>query len=147
MPHTATISVTVRASARLHMGFLDLNGGLGRRFGSLGLSLDELATTLTAYPADQVSAEGPQSERVESFARQSLAAMGITDGTYIQVHQAIPDHAGLGSGTQLALAVGTAMRAPATSTSRASPLVPTTSPAKRFDCPRKFATNAVRGRS
>ena len=57
------------------MGFLDLNGGLGRRFGSLGLSLDELATTLTAYPADQVSAEGPQSERVESFARQSLAAL------------------------------------------------------------------------
>jgi len=81
----------------------------GRRFGSLGLSLDELATTLTAYPAEQVSAEGPQSERVESFARQSLAAMGITDGTYIQVHQAIPDHAGLGSGTQLALAVGTAL--------------------------------------
>ncbi|MES2370131.1 MAG: beta-ribofuranosylaminobenzene 5'-phosphate synthase family protein [Pseudomonadota bacterium] len=109
MPHTSTISVTVRASARLHMGFLDLNGGLGRRFGSLGLSLDELATTLTAYPAEQVSAEGPQSERVESFARQSLAAMGITDGTYVQIHQAIPDHAGLGSGTQLALAVGTAL--------------------------------------
>jgi beta-ribofuranosylaminobenzene 5'-phosphate synthase len=91
------------------MGFLDLNGGLGRRFGSLGLSLDELATTLTAFPAEQVSAEGPQSARVESFARQSLAAMGITDGAYIQIHQAIPDHAGLGSGTQLALAVGTAL--------------------------------------
>jgi beta-ribofuranosylaminobenzene 5'-phosphate synthase len=91
------------------MGFLDLNGGLGRRFGSLGLSLDELATTLTAFPADQVSAEGPQSARVETFARQSLAAMGITHGAYIQIHQAIPDHAGLGSGTQLALAVGTAL--------------------------------------
>ena len=24
--------VTVEASARLHLGFLDLNGGLGRRF-------------------------------------------------------------------------------------------------------------------
>ena len=91
------------------MGFLDLNGGLGRRFGSLGLSLDELATTLTAYPAEQISAEGPQSARVESFARQSLAAMGIADAVHIQIHQAIPDHAGLGSGTQLALAVGTAL--------------------------------------
>lgn len=91
------------------MGFLDLNGGLGRRFGSLGLSLDELATTLTAHPAEQVSADGPQSARVEAFARQSLAAMGIADGTHINIHQAIPDHAGLGSGTQLALAVGTAL--------------------------------------
>ncbi len=26
------------APARLHLGFLDLNGGLGRRFGSLGLA-------------------------------------------------------------------------------------------------------------
>ncbi|MHB1092584.1 beta-ribofuranosylaminobenzene 5'-phosphate synthase family protein [Thiobacillus sp.] len=109
MPHTATISVTVRASARLHMGFLDLNGGLGRRFGSLGLSLDELATTLTAFPSDDVSVEGPQSDRAESFVRHSLVAMGITDGAHIQIHQAIPDHAGLGSGTQLALAVGTAL--------------------------------------
>jgi beta-ribofuranosylaminobenzene 5'-phosphate synthase len=109
MPPTAIISVTVRASARLHMGFLDLHGGLGRRFGSLGLSLDELATTLTAYPAEQISAEGPQSARVEAFARQSLAALGIKNGASIQIHQAIPEHAGLGSGTQLALAVGTAL--------------------------------------
>ncbi len=91
------------------MGFLDLNGGLGRRFGSLGLSLDELATTITAYPSDQISAEGPQSERVESFARESLVAMGIEGGAHIQIYGAIPDHAGLGSGTQLALAVGTAL--------------------------------------
>jgi hypothetical protein len=27
------------APARLHMGFLDLDGGLGRRFGSLGFTL------------------------------------------------------------------------------------------------------------
>lgn len=91
------------------MGFLDLNGGLGRRFGSLGLSLDELNTTLTAYPGKQLSVEGPQSERVKVYARQSLAAMGITGGAHIQIHQAIPDHSGLGSGTQLALAVGTAL--------------------------------------
>lgn len=91
------------------MGFLDLNGELGRRFGSLGLSLDELTTTLTAYPDGQISVEGPQALRGEVYARQSLAAMGITGGVHIQIHQAIPDHSGLGSGTQLALAVGTAL--------------------------------------
>jgi predicted sugar kinase len=34
----STVSVTV--PARLHLGFLDLDGGLGRRFGSLGMALD-----------------------------------------------------------------------------------------------------------
>ena len=29
-------SVNVTTSARLHMGFFDLNGGLGRKFGSIG---------------------------------------------------------------------------------------------------------------
>ncbi len=32
--------VSVEATARLHLGFLDMNGGLGRKFGGLGLSLD-----------------------------------------------------------------------------------------------------------
>ncbi|MFZ3328974.1 MAG: GHMP kinase, partial [Methylocella sp.] len=40
-------SVTVTAAARLHLGFLDMNGGLGRRFGGLGLAIDRPATRLT----------------------------------------------------------------------------------------------------
>ena len=32
--------VRVSVPARLHVGFVDLNGGLGRRFGSLGIALD-----------------------------------------------------------------------------------------------------------
>ena len=32
-------SIVVTTSSRLHMGFFDLNGGLGRRFGSIGVSL------------------------------------------------------------------------------------------------------------
>ena len=33
-------AVRVVAPARLHLGFLDLNGGLGRMFGSIGLAVD-----------------------------------------------------------------------------------------------------------
>lgn len=107
-------SVTVHAPARLHMGFLDLNGGLGRRFGSLGLALDDLAARVTVSPAEGVYAEGPQAERAADYGRRALAALnvrsgGIDSGAHIRVEQAIPDHAGLGSGTQLALAVGTAL--------------------------------------
>ena len=35
-----TPCVEVHGTARLHLGFLDLNGSLGRRYGSIGLSLD-----------------------------------------------------------------------------------------------------------
>lgn len=106
---TACHSVTVSAAARLHMGFLDLNGGLGRRYGSLGLALEELATTVTVRADETVTAEGPQSERAEAFARAALRALDIRCGVRVSIRQAVPEHAGLGSGTQLALAVGAAI--------------------------------------
>lgn len=106
---TACHSVTVSAAARLHMGFLDLNGGLGRRYGSLGLALEEFTTTVTVRPDETVTAEGPQSERAEAFARAALRALDIQCGVRVSIRQAVPEHAGLGSGTQLALAVGTAV--------------------------------------
>lgn len=119
MTHPTRASATVKAPARLHMGFLDLNGSLGRRFGSLGLALDELATVVSAWPDEHIHAEGPQSSRAESFAHLVLQHLIQRHpdlqkaerplGARIVVHQAIPDHAGLGSGTQLALAVGTAL--------------------------------------
>lgn len=109
MPLALHPSVTVHAPARLHMGFLDLNGSLGRRFGSLGLALEGLAVRVRVQAAENVSAQGPQAARAADFARRALAALGIEQGALVEVEEAIPDHAGLGSGTQLALAVGTAL--------------------------------------
>lgn len=109
MPPTVFSHVTVRAPARLHMGFLDLNGALGRRFGSLGVALEEPAARIRVSPADTVSARGPQASRATEFARRAIAALGVSGGAHVEVEEAIPDHAGLGSGTQLALAVGAAL--------------------------------------
>ncbi|WP_295390567.1 beta-ribofuranosylaminobenzene 5'-phosphate synthase family protein [uncultured Thiodictyon sp.] len=102
-------SIHVDAPARLHLGFLDLHGGLGRQFGSLGLTIDAFATRLRAERADTLSAQGPGAERALAYARAFAAARGLTGGARIQLSAAIPDHAGLGSGTQMALAVGTAL--------------------------------------
>jgi beta-ribofuranosylaminobenzene 5'-phosphate synthase len=98
--------VTVTAPARLHMGFLDLGGSLGRRFGSIGVGVNEIATRLTLASADSLSAEGPGAERALAAAEKFARAMARPCPAAIRIEQAIPGHAGLGSGTQLALAVG-----------------------------------------
>jgi beta-RFAP synthase len=102
-------SVEVAVPARLHLGFLDLDGGLGRRFGSIGLALDGIETRLVAEPAAAITADGPSSERACEFARKLTAGLGIAGGAHVTLLDAIPEHAGLGSGTQLGLAVGTAV--------------------------------------
>src|SRR5262249_2594552 len=103
-------SVAVTAPARLHLGFLDMNGGLGRRFGSLGLAIDRPKTRLSIRRAARPSAKGQEAQRalrhVSALARQ----FGLTQGYELIVHEAIPPHAGLGSGTQLALALAAAVR-------------------------------------
>ena len=109
MRKDAESHVSVRTPARLHMGFLDLHGGIGRRFGSLGLALEGPCTRVRIEPSPNVVAEGPDSARAARYARSLAAHFGLAGGARIDIEEAIPAHAGLGSGTQLALAVGTGM--------------------------------------
>lgn len=104
-PSVTTSAVRVRATARLHLGFLDLNGGLGRRFGSLGVSLDEPTLELSMARADELSVSGPERERIVAAIRAAAAHLGTNDRVIARVVRAIPSHAGFGSGTQLSLAV------------------------------------------
>ena len=101
--------IQIEAPARLHLGFLDLRGDLGRRFGGVGVSLKEIRTCVECVRSTEFSAKGPDSERALEYARRLLSMMGRQDAVSIEIHQAIPQHAGLGSGTQMALAVGTAI--------------------------------------
>lgn len=101
--------VTVTAPARLHLGFFDLNGELGRRFGSLGITLDAPVTQLAVEPAGELSGVGPSSVRALDFAERLVRRLRLYDGLRIVVERAIPEHAGLGSGTQIAVATGVAI--------------------------------------
>lgn len=101
--------IYIEAPARLHLGFLDLEGSLGRRFGSLGLALNGIATKIIAKPADHIHVLGDPSGRVQKCAEKFFARKGLAGGCQIEVVEQILDHSGLGSGTQLALAVGTAI--------------------------------------
>jgi beta-ribofuranosylaminobenzene 5'-phosphate synthase len=102
--------VTVTAPARLHLGFLDLNGHLGRRFGSIGLAISGLKTQISVALADHMRIAGPESDRVRRYVELMHDALAL-DGAYdVKVDELVPSHAGFGSGTQLALAVGAALR-------------------------------------
>ena len=103
-------SVTVTAAARLHLGFLDMNGGLGRRFGGLGLAIDRPATRLTLRRAPTLAVEGLEAERAARHLALLARHLGLTQAYSLTIHEAIPAHAGLGSGTQLALGIAAALR-------------------------------------
>ena len=105
----ATAGLRVHAPARLHFGFLDLHGGLGRRFGSLGLALDAPAVTLTARHAARLDVTGPEARRAAAYALAATTHLGIPGQAALAIEEAIPAHAGFGSGTQLALAVAAAL--------------------------------------
>jgi beta-ribofuranosylaminobenzene 5'-phosphate synthase len=106
--------VTVRAPGRLHLGFLDPSGSLGRRFGSLGLVIDGPVTELTVGPAaaDEfiaaTSGARAELERARGHVERMREHTGRREPLRLSIAQALPAHAGLGSGTQLALAVGRA---------------------------------------
>lgn len=107
--------VRIESSGRVHIGFIDLHGGLGRKFGSIGVALKEPSLVLEAAPADELLVKGLEQERTEAFARRFFQRYAPEHrrlsgrGAYLRVLKAIPPHVGLGSGTQLALAVGVAL--------------------------------------
>jgi beta-RFAP synthase len=105
-------ALTVRAPGRLHLGFLDPAGSLGRRFGSVGLVIGgyETAIEFSAAPRDTVEAVDEaargEAERVVACVHALREHSGRVEPLRLRILRALPAHAGFGSGTQLALAVG-----------------------------------------
>lgn len=102
-------AVRVVAPARLHLGFLDLNGSLGRLFGSIGLAVDNPRTEIILKRSASFKGEGPDHARAVATLRRLAEAYELPGAYDVKVTSAIPPHAGLGSGTQLAVATGVAL--------------------------------------
>jgi beta-ribofuranosylaminobenzene 5'-phosphate synthase len=102
-------NIFVEAPARLHFGVLDLRGSLGRRFGGLGAAIPSPSILLEATPADDIVARGPDAARATEYATRFIAHHRLSRGISLVLHRTIPSHAGLGSGTQLGLAVARAL--------------------------------------
>jgi beta-ribofuranosylaminobenzene 5'-phosphate synthase len=110
-PTAATNTIDVFAPARLHLGFLDVDGALGRRFGSIGLTLDGIGTRirLTADESPDVPAAVP--DRAGDLLAALVDRMNAGGKWRLSIGEAIPEHIGLGSGTQLGLAIAAALAA------------------------------------
>lgn len=100
--HKPFNQVTVSTSARLHMGFYDLCG----EFGSLGLSINSSNTIISLTKSEKLLIDEKSSETslkiIEKFVKDFNCPKNFT----LKIDQAIPAHMGLGSGTQMALAIG-----------------------------------------
>ena len=103
------MKVYVKTPARLHLGLVDLNGDLGRIFGGLGVGIDHPNVFLEAQKSQTFTFSGEKAELTRRLAAKFLQAYQIKEKVTIDVKQVIPEHVGLGSGTQLALAVAASL--------------------------------------
>ena len=117
--------IRVTAPSRLHFGLFrlpsekddywpDLEGKLtvpARHFGGIGLMIDRPGVRISIEHADSWSATGPSAERALAFARQFMhnSPELPPQAFQITVEHCASEHVGLGTGTQLGLAVAKAL--------------------------------------
>lgn len=104
--------VRIKTSSRLHLGFMDLNGNLGRRYGSIGVSLSAPCTEISVQKHSHLAIQNATeylAQRLTACVQDFAKHYQINPNVLIQVHNSIPEHKGLGSGTQIALAISTAL--------------------------------------
>lgn len=101
----------VRTPRRLHLGLIDPTGSLGRRFGSLGGVALEGGYEVRVLSSEklEIRAHGEDIKTIERTIEKMNAAFGTGVNYLVEVRRGIPRHVGLGSTTQLSLAVGTAV--------------------------------------
>jgi beta-ribofuranosylaminobenzene 5'-phosphate synthase len=109
--------IRVRAPSRLHLGLL--NAGdvqpqlkfVEQRFGGVGVMIEDPGVEIDIEPASSWKATGPLADRALEFARRFAETIKpySLDPHFIAVRKSAPEHAGLGTGTQLGLAVAKAL--------------------------------------
>lgn len=103
------MKIEVKTPSRLHFTLIDLNGSLGRIDGGIGVTLDYPNVLIEAEPSKSILVEGEKKDLAESIIRKAINKISPGNGVRIKIKSTIPDHVGLGSKTQLSLAIATAI--------------------------------------
>jgi beta-RFAP synthase len=103
--------VHVAAPSRLHFGLWSM-GGEGRQFGGVGAMIERPGLKLQIDSAAAFAVSGPLAGRALRFARcwAEFHRLPMPD-CQIRISAAPPEHVGLGTGTQLGLAVAAGLNA------------------------------------
>jgi beta-ribofuranosylaminobenzene 5'-phosphate synthase len=102
--------IEVITPSRIHLALIDLNASLGRMDGGVGLALEAPRFRIRVSRSDSLEIEAPEEyrERIGDVVAKVAGAYKIPTGVRVEVRETYPQHVGLGSGTQLALAAGCA---------------------------------------
>ncbi len=112
--------IRVTTPSRLHFGLFSFGYEAAeevnrspRQFGGVGAMIAGPGITVKLKAAERLEVAGPLADRAARFARLATAALGVVGepACRIEIASAPREHVGLGTGTQLALAVAAAMHA------------------------------------
>ena len=103
--------IDITTGSRLHFGLICSEPAARWRFGGIGVMLRQPAWRLSVTPImadkDSIEASSDICRRIREFLQNIRSRRHLTS-LCIQVHGEVPFHTGLGSGTQLALALSAA---------------------------------------
>jgi beta-ribofuranosylaminobenzene 5'-phosphate synthase len=100
--------INVVSPSRLHLTLIDLNAEIGRVDGGVGITLESPSLEISASEADTVEVVG-SSLLAGRMLKAAKAVLPEGKGIRILIKRDLPDHVGLGSGTQAALSVAAAI--------------------------------------
>ena len=103
----AAREIEVRTPSRLHLGMFSFGDEQVRSYGGVGVMVDRPGIHLRMKPATEIAAQGPLADRAIWFAKDAARHWNFTadEGVAIEITSAPREHVGLGSGTQLGLAI------------------------------------------
>ncbi|MEZ6088410.1 MAG: hypothetical protein R3C05_10365 [Pirellulaceae bacterium] len=104
-------AVNVVTGSRLHFGLLTIRPVGGMNFGGCGLMLRRPSIHVRVEPADRLTISGPFAERCDEVINRLVThfRLGAPPTCRLDLNTATDAHFGLGSGTQVNLAVATGL--------------------------------------
>lgn len=111
----------IKTPSRLHVTLIDLNGIHGRIDGGIGITIQKPRLILEVEPIDDATEiifeesnlkkalMNDYTKKIENATKRTMEFLKIQGGFKFIVKKTYPSHSGLGSGTQLSLAVGKAV--------------------------------------
>jgi beta-ribofuranosylaminobenzene 5'-phosphate synthase len=109
------MKIRIITPSRLHFSLIDLNGQIGRIDGGLGVALNQPNIIIEAQRdnlknnLEIVNSPGYSTEDLNELMKNILESLNLENGVSLKIDSAIPAHIGLGSKTQLSLAISKAL--------------------------------------